>query len=111
VTHSNPTCQDCSAAYCIAVAHLIRHPGDNKAAFSAASSWLQASRPGSEALTWLQEAAVDRCGMEHQPCERYVMPAWRKFDVTFLSSPLCAGVAVQRWSGLLGGLKVAHCRS
>lgn len=31
--------QDCNACYCIAIAHLIKHPGDASGAMTAAKSW------------------------------------------------------------------------
>ena len=41
LSHPNPTCGDCSAAYCIAVAHLIARPGDAEGALKAAEAWAQ----------------------------------------------------------------------
>lgn len=41
LSHPNPTCCDCSAAYAIAAAHLIRHPGDAEGAMQAACTWAE----------------------------------------------------------------------
>lgn len=41
LSHPNPTCADCSAAYVIAVAHLIARPGDAGGALEAACDWAE----------------------------------------------------------------------
>jgi ADP-ribosyl-[dinitrogen reductase] hydrolase len=39
LTHCNKTCQHASAIYCLAIRHLMHHPGDSEGAFSTAQSW------------------------------------------------------------------------
>lgn len=41
LSHPNPACAESSAAYCIALAHLIRRPGDAEGALEAACAWAQ----------------------------------------------------------------------
>lgn len=41
LSHPNYVCQDASAAYCIALAHLIRQPGDAEGALERAAAWLE----------------------------------------------------------------------
>ena len=54
LTHPNPTCQTSTAAYVLAIRHLILKPGDNKGAFLAA---LRHARGfDTEVKQWLQEA-------------------------------------------------------
>ena len=47
--------QACSAAYCIAIAHLIKHPGQSEGAFSAASTWAT-TQPCQAVQEWLEQA-------------------------------------------------------
>ncbi|CAI5996152.1 unnamed protein product [Closterium sp. NIES-64] len=44
LSHTNPTCRAASAAYCIAIAHLINHPGDAQGAFEEAAMWAARER-------------------------------------------------------------------
>ena len=41
LSHPNPVCAEASAAYCIAIAHLIRCPGDAEGALAAACTWAE----------------------------------------------------------------------
>lgn len=41
LSHPNQACCDASAAYSIAVAHLIAHPGDAAGALQAACAWVE----------------------------------------------------------------------
>ena len=68
LSHPNPSCCYAVACYTIAIASLIREPGDRKVAFNSAKSWLEsqtkatqnqelAFRQGQqEVLSWLQDA-------------------------------------------------------
>ncbi len=58
LTHCNPSCQDSSAAYVLAIRHLILHPGDHKGAFSTALQWLQ-QEGEAEVLEWMQMAEAN----------------------------------------------------
>jgi ADP-ribosylglycohydrolase len=42
LTHPNPTCQHCSALYCLAIRHLILNPQDSEGAFQTAEEWAEA---------------------------------------------------------------------
>jgi len=55
LSHPNPVCGDAGAVYCIAIAHLINHPGDNKGAFAAAKGWAT-SNADKEVLFWIDNA-------------------------------------------------------
>lgn len=56
--------QDCCVAYCIAIAHLIRNPGQAQEALEAAKIWVRESG-GEEVEKWMAEAQLD--GVE-PPC-------------------------------------------
>jgi ADP-ribosylglycohydrolase len=52
LTHPNYSCQYSSALYCLAIRHLMHHPGDSEGAFRTASTW--ADRLGNgEVREWL----------------------------------------------------------
>ena len=42
LTHPNPTCQHCSALYCLAIRHLMLNPQDSEGAFQTAEEWAEA---------------------------------------------------------------------
>ena len=54
LTHPNPVCQVSTAAYVLAIRHLILHPGDNKGAFLVAEQYAQANNE--EVAEWMLEA-------------------------------------------------------
>ncbi|GFR48775.1 hypothetical protein Agub_g10596 [Astrephomene gubernaculifera] len=55
LSHPNPATQHANAAYCLALKHLIQHPGDAEGAAAAAVAWVEAS--GCEEVAgWLREA-------------------------------------------------------
>jgi ADP-ribosyl-[dinitrogen reductase] hydrolase len=55
LTHSHPTCQHAAALYCLAIRHLMHHPGDSEGAFQTAEEW--AEKLGSrEVREWLSGA-------------------------------------------------------
>jgi len=56
LSHPNPACLDSVAAYSIAIASLLRDPGDNMKAFNRANAWAQ-QNACQEVKTWLEEAA------------------------------------------------------
>lgn len=64
LSHPNLTCCYAIACYVIAIASLLRHPGDRQEAFKRAKSWLESpvsqhwgeSRASEEVLQWLQDA-------------------------------------------------------
>lgn len=57
LTHPNETCQHATAAYVIAIRHLILHPGDAKGAFAVAMAY---ARENSEEVTEWMESIVTR---------------------------------------------------
>lgn len=58
LSHPNQTTQECAAAYCIAISHLINNPEDVSGAIRTATSW--ASREACREVTeWLHEANQD----------------------------------------------------
>ncbi|NEQ67767.1 MAG: ADP-ribosylglycohydrolase family protein, partial [Symploca sp. SIO2D2] len=63
LSHPNPSCCYAVACYTIAIASLLRKPGDRQTAFDSAKSWLesqvqvtQTSQGQAEVLGWLQDA-------------------------------------------------------
>ncbi len=58
LTHVHATCQHCSALYCLAIRHLVLHPGDPEGAFERARAWA-AKLGAEEAGGWLEQAARD----------------------------------------------------
>lgn len=47
--------QDCNACYCIAIVHLIKHPGDAAGAVEAAEAWASKSAV-TEVQDWLADS-------------------------------------------------------
>ncbi|NET61262.1 MAG: ADP-ribosylglycohydrolase family protein [Symploca sp. SIO2E6] len=60
LSHPNPSCCYAVACYTIAIASLLRQPGDRQTAFNCAKSWLesqaQTSQGQEEVFDWLQDA-------------------------------------------------------
>mmetsp|Transcript_11351 Transcript_11351/g.21612 ORF Transcript_11351/g.21612 Transcript_11351/m.21612 type:complete len:797 (-) Transcript_11351:200-2590(-) len=56
MTHPNRMCQDASAVYAAAVAHLVKHPGDRKGALHKAQLWSD-MYGCDEVGQWLKDAA------------------------------------------------------
>ncbi len=56
LSHPNPSCVDAACAYVLAIASLVRTPGDVAQALEEATSWA-AAHAGEEVKTWLDEAA------------------------------------------------------
>ena len=54
LTHPNSSCQVSTAAYVLAIRHLIQKPGDHRGAFAAALSHAQST--SEEVSQWLQDA-------------------------------------------------------
>lgn len=68
LSHPNLVCQDASAAYCIALKHLINHPGDAHGAAGAADDWAQRSACP-DVRYWLYESKAVLTG---PPCDRNI---------------------------------------
>ncbi len=58
LTHCHTVCQDCGAAYVLAIRHLVLHPGDSEGAFSASRDWVQIEGE-QEVLEWIEQAAAN----------------------------------------------------
>lgn len=63
LTHPNASCQDATAAYVLAIRHLILNPGDAQGAFEAAYEFAATGSP--EVLEWLKEAEDGRLPAAH----------------------------------------------
>ena len=61
LTHPNPTCQHASATYCLAIRHLVLHPGDGEGAFAAGERWAE-HLGADEIVEWLGLARSDGYG-------------------------------------------------
>jgi ADP-ribosylglycohydrolase len=61
LSHPNPACTDAVAAYALAQAHLIRHPGDRSGAFERAEHWCD-TEGDQEVRGWIRDA---RAGTLH----------------------------------------------
>lgn len=59
LTHPNPSCQWSTAAYVVAIRHLMLNPDDHHGAFAVARSILPTDE-GDEVLSWLDNAATGR---------------------------------------------------
>jgi len=59
LTHPNPSCQWSTAAYVVAIRHLMLNPGDNVGALDAARSILPEGE-GDEVRDWLKDAEARR---------------------------------------------------
>lgn len=60
MTHPNETCQHATAAYVLAIRHLIRMPGDKAGAWAAAATY--AEEHSEEIREWLEYAATRKPG-------------------------------------------------
>ncbi len=58
LTHPNRTCQSASVVYCLALRHLVLHPGDGEGAFAAAERWAE-HVVADEIVEWLGHARDD----------------------------------------------------
>lgn len=61
LSHPNQACCDASAAYSIAVAHLIAHPGDAAGALQAACAWVE-DHAGEEVQQWVLRDSAQPLG-------------------------------------------------
>lgn len=58
LSHPNPSCADAVACYAIAIAHLVRAPGDRAGAFERAEAWAKCDAH-EEVAGWLRDARED----------------------------------------------------
>jgi ADP-ribosylglycohydrolase len=62
LTHPNPSCQHAQACYAVAIASLLKQPGERKHAMSRANEYTKkhcdakSEERGSEVLQWLDDA-------------------------------------------------------
>lgn len=59
LSHPNTSCTDSVAAYVLAIAHLISHPGDSAGAIAVASSWV-AANGDDDVQAWLGQALAGK---------------------------------------------------
>lgn len=59
LTHPNPACGDSTAAYVLAVAHLVAHPGDGEGAWDRAVAWAR-DHADPEVRGWLVDVEAGR---------------------------------------------------
>lgn len=74
LTHPNPSCQWSTAAYVVAIRHLVLNADDHRGAFAAARSILPPGE-GDEVRRWLDDAAAGRLPPFH-PQAGFVMIAF-----------------------------------
>lgn len=75
LTHPNETCQHATAAYVLAIRHLIRHPGDATGAFAIAMTY---ARENSEEVTvWMENI------IENKPAPAYPLAGFVKHAFSF----------------------------
>jgi ADP-ribosylglycohydrolase len=58
LSHPNPVCQDCNALFCLAIVHLIKHPGDYQGAISMLEDYAQ-SHVLTKVKDWLMIDSID----------------------------------------------------
>lgn len=81
LSHPNQSTQDANAAYVVALASLIRQPGDAAAALAAAEGWA-AEHACSEVRQWLATAA-DESSMQHYQATALTGFAKHAFQLAF----------------------------
>lgn len=81
LSHPNQATQDANAAYVIAVASLVRQPGDAAAALEAAEGWA-AEHACSEVQQWLA-ASRDDSAMQHYQASPLIGFAKHAFQLAF----------------------------
>jgi len=75
LTHPNETCQHATAAYVLAIRHLIRNPGDATGAFAIAMTY---ARENSEEVTvWMENI------IENKPAPAYPLAGFVKHAFSF----------------------------
>ncbi len=74
LSHPNPSCADAVACYVIAIANLLRHPGNRELAFARASRWADANA-NQEVRGWLQDA-VNQLDVPYQPLDGFIRIAF-----------------------------------
>lgn len=63
LSHPNPVCQECNAAYVLTVTHLLTHPGDQQGALKLAEQYAH-HHMHTKAKHWLLEDSVDVSGLD-----------------------------------------------
>ncbi|KAH7306846.1 hypothetical protein KP509_22G033900 [Ceratopteris richardii] len=58
LSHPSPVCQECSAAYTLAVAHLLTHPGDQSGALKLVTDYAE-NYMHTRAKQWLLDESLD----------------------------------------------------
>ncbi len=74
LSHPNPSCANAVACYVIAIANLLRHPGNRQLAFERSSAWADANA-NQEVRGWLQDAA-NNLDVPYQPLDGFIKIAF-----------------------------------
>lgn len=64
LTHPNKVCMDANAAYCLALAHLLKHHGDADGAIQCVKDWLHVMHPPIQ--TWFNDAIALRSVSDYE---------------------------------------------
>ena len=55
-SHPHRNCQDCNAIYCVALAYLIKHPGEHAACFGHVQSYVYSRDISADVRRWFEES-------------------------------------------------------
>jgi ADP-ribosyl-[dinitrogen reductase] hydrolase len=56
LSHPNRVCQDCNALYCIAIAYLLRHPGDADGAIDVVRDYMEGHHVHPTVVEWFMKS-------------------------------------------------------
>lgn len=59
LSHPNMNCQDCNALYCIALAFLMKHPGQHNACYLHVEEYMKSRGMSIDVLEWFEESKRD----------------------------------------------------
>ena len=105
LSHPNPSCGDAVACYVIAIACLLRVPGDRQQAFATARHWAD-HHAHDEVKSWLDEAQAG-VKVPYQPQDGFVRIAFvHAFRHLLLGTDYVAAIR----ETLLGGRRYRHQR-
>jgi ADP-ribosyl-[dinitrogen reductase] hydrolase len=71
LSHPSPTCQDCNVLYCIAIAHLVTHPGDAGGAIDAVEHHIEWRHTCSKVVGWYGHSRLEDC-VEQLDCRHNI---------------------------------------
>ncbi|KAH7306406.1 hypothetical protein KP509_22G009900 [Ceratopteris richardii] len=79
LSHPSPVCQECNAAYTLAVAHLLTHPGDQSGALKLVTDYAE-NHMHTSAKQWLLQESLDVSSL---PCTWLVGHVRYAFTLAF----------------------------